>query len=217
VTRILAIADEVEEALYGDALSRLRPDVIVSCGDLPFDYLENLVTRAAVPLVYVPGNHDPDLGPAEVPTSMWPGSAIRVDDQPPGPQGCDGADGRVVEAAGLRIAGLGGSLRYKPGANQYSQGAMRWRSLRLEARLGLRRALRRQGLDVLLTHAPPLGLGDGEDPAHQGFAALHGLVRRVRPRLLLHGHVHPFHRRQPDRTLGETRVVNVIPYRLLEL
>src|SRR5262249_58105031 len=53
MTRLLAVADEVDEALYGDALSRLRPDLIVSAGDLPFDYLENLVTRANVPLVYV--------------------------------------------------------------------------------------------------------------------------------------------------------------------
>jgi Icc-related predicted phosphoesterase len=89
---------------------------------------------------------------------------------------------------------------------------MRGRALWLEARARLRR-----GVDLLLTHAPPLGLGDGEDPAHQGFAAFHRLVAQLRPRLLLHGHVHPVHRRAPDRTLGRTLIVNTIPYRLLEL
>ena len=215
--RILAIADEVEEALYGDALHRLRPDVIVSCGDLPFDYLENLVTRAGVPLLYVPGNHDPALVRVTRQLVAYPTPVIALDDSLPGPQGCDSADGRVITAAGLRIAGLGGSVRYKEGPHQFTQSEMRWRALRLEARLALRRTLRGQALDILVTHAPPLGVGDGEDPAHRGFAALHRLVDRSAPRLLLHGHVHPFHRRQPDRTLGGTQVLNVIPYRMLEL
>ena len=57
--RILAIADEVDDAMYTDKLARLRPDLVLSCGDLPFDYLEFIVSRLDVPLVYVPGNHDP--------------------------------------------------------------------------------------------------------------------------------------------------------------
>jgi predicted phosphodiesterase len=216
VARILAIADEVDAALYGDALYRLRPDVIVSCGDLPSEYLENLVTRAAVPLVYVPGNHDLSPSPAEQPAGGWP-RPLRADDRLPGPQGCESADGRVIEVAGIRIAGLGGSIRYRPGPNQYTQGEMRWRALRLEARARMRRAVGRGGVDVLVTHAPPLGVGDAGDHAHQGFAAFHRLVGELRPRLLVHGHVHPVHRRPPDRWLGTTLVVNVIPYRLLEL
>jgi predicted phosphodiesterase len=212
MTRVLAIADEVERALYGEALYRLRPDVIVSAGDLPFDYLENLVTRANVPLVYVPGNHDPDVAGPTRSDGLW----SVPEDVRPGPQGCDSADGRVLEAAGLRIAGLGGSIRYKEGPNQYTQRQMRWRALRLEARARLRLGLRGT-LDVLIAHAPPLGVGDGEDPAHEGFAALHRLVAQLRPRLLVHGHVHPVHRKALDRELGATRVVNVIPYRLLEV
>jgi Icc-related predicted phosphoesterase len=212
VTRILAIADEVEQALYGEALHRLRPDVILSAGDLPFDYLENLVTRANVPLVYVPGNHDPDLARVVRSNGMW----SVPEDVLPGPQGCDTADGLVLETVGLRIAGLGGSIRYKEGPNQYTQTQMRWRALRLEARARVRLGFG-GGLDVLVAHTPPLGVGDGEDPAHQGFAALHRLVEQLRPRLLVHGHVHPVHKRALDRTLGATRVVNVIPYKLLEV
>jgi len=221
VTRILAIADEVADALYGETLRTLRPDVIVSCGDLPADYLENLLTRAGVPLVYVLGNHDPDGARALEPASAWLPPMARplggVDDRLPGPQGGDSAEGRVVDVAGLRLAGLGGSLRYKPGPNQYSQAEMRWRALRLEARTRVGEALRRGRLDVLVTHAPPLGLGDAEDLPHTGFAAFHRLVRELRPKLLLHGHVHPVHKRPPDRDLEGTRVVNVIPYKLLEI
>jgi Calcineurin-like phosphoesterase len=222
VTRILAIADEVADALYGETLQKLRPDLIVSCGDLPADYMENLLTRAGVPLVYVLGNHDPDATlPTHSPSAWLPPMAradADIDDRvPAGPEGGDSAEGRIVVASGLRLAGLGGSLRYKRGPNQYSQAEMRRRALRLEARTWLGRALGRGGVDVLVTHAPPLGVGDAPDLPHQGFAAFHRLVRELRPRLLLHGHVHPVHKRPPDRELNSTRVVNVIPYRLLEI
>ena len=46
MTRILAIADEVDEGLHTDKLARLRPDLVVSCGDLPFDYLEYVVSTS---------------------------------------------------------------------------------------------------------------------------------------------------------------------------
>ena len=97
MTRILAIADEVDEALYTDKLTQLRPDLVVSAGDLPFDYLEYIVSRLDVPLVYVPGNHDAELRSSE-PT--W--TPLGADAPERGPLGCVNADGRVVVAAGLR-------------------------------------------------------------------------------------------------------------------
>jgi len=32
--------------MYGDRLPSLNPDLVIGCGDLPFDYLEYLVSRA---------------------------------------------------------------------------------------------------------------------------------------------------------------------------
>ena len=212
MTRILALADEVDEALYGEKLLRLRPDLILSSGDLPFDYLENLVSRLDVPLVYVPGNHDRDLSTRD---TTW--MRLRPEGSPRGPRGADNADGRLIDAAGLRIAGLGGSLRYRDGPNQYSQNAMRRRALSLELRSRLNRARDGHGVDILLTHAPPAGVGDGGDAAHQGFTALHRLLTSLVPRLHVHGHVHPYGVKQPDHQLGPTLVVNAIPSRLIEL
>lgn len=211
MTRILAVADEIDEALYGDKLYELRPDLIVSCGDLPFDYLENLVSRTDVPLAYVPGNHDPDLGHKDVHLATLASAPI------PGPQGCDTVDVRVLDAAGLRVAGIGGCIRYNTGSNQYSQPEMRLRALNLEMRLRWKRLWRRGGLDVLLAHAPPLGYGDLEDDAHRGVAALHRLVRVFSPRFLIHGHVHPMERPCKDFRLGDTRVINAVPSRVLEV
>src|SRR2546428_7424636 len=114
--------------MYGDKLERLRPALVLTCGYLPFDYLEYIVSRVNVPLLYVPGNHDPDLGPGDDTFSP-----LRAERPSKGPEGCVNVDGRIVEAAGLRVAGLGGSMRYRPGANQHTHGPMRWRSVRIDA------------------------------------------------------------------------------------
>ena len=222
MTRILAIADEVEDVLYSkECLARLDPELVVACGDLPGEYLEYIVTMAGVPLVFVPGNHDPDLRPRrpeeDLGSFTQPFGFYRSGGEPSGPAGCINADGRVVEAAGVTIAGLGGSYAYNFGPNQYTEAQMRRRTVRLQVRDRLRRMGNRPPIDLLITHAPPLGLGDGDDLAHRGFACFHTLVGSLRPRLLAHGHIHPYGRQPPTHQLASTEVVNVVGHRLLEL
>lgn len=212
MTRILAIADEVDEGLDNDKLIRLHPDLVVSAGDLPFDYLEYIVSRLDIPLVYVPGNHDAELRSSD-PT--W--TPLGTDAPEQGPLGCVNADGRVVVAAGLRIAGLGGSMRYRRGPNQYTEAEMRWRALSLEVRIRLNPARGARKVDVLLTHAPPLGWGAPDDLAHRGFASFVRLVKDLTPRLLIHGHVHPYGRAQVERKLAGTQIINAVPLRLIDL
>jgi hypothetical protein len=212
--RVLAVADEVASTLYDARVRELHPDLVVSCGDLPADYLEFIVGVLNVPLLFVPGNHDPMLRQSKPAlTSVGFRDAYA---EGPGPLGCVNLDGRVDDTVGLRLAGLGGSVRYREGPNQYSQAEMRRRALRLELRLRAGR-VRGTGLDIFVSHAPPLHLGDGPDPAHRGFAAFHRLIRRLSPQLMVHGHIHPYGMTQPDRQLGATRIVNVVPYRMLEI
>lgn len=228
MVRILAVADELDETLFGHALRALLPDLVASCGDLPFDYLEYIVTMAGVPLVYVPGNHDPDvsrrrgkqmLGAAIAGPAGSSGLALPLEpwEDDPGPRGCRLVDGRIVEVAGLRVAGLGGSIRYRQGDNQYTEAEMRRRARALlrRARWGRRGAGRR--VDLFLTHSPPLGLGDDDDPAHRGFASFHRVIEVLSPRFMLHGHIHPYGRQRPDRRMGSTTIVNVVPSRVLEV
>ena len=199
--------------LYGDRLSALRPDLVLGCGDLPVEYLEYLVSRLDVPVLYVPGNHDPNLVP---PDQSW--MPLRAVSPPgPGPAGCENIDGRIVEVLGLRIGGLGGSVRYKAGANQYSQGQMRRRALRLELRSRFMPVRSGRRLDVLVTHAPPFGLADATDSAHVGFDAFLRLIRKLHPLVAVHGHIHPFGRMVPERKVDATRIINVVPSRLIEV
>jgi Icc-related predicted phosphoesterase len=215
-TRLLVVADETAPQLHRPEVRDLEPDLVVSCGDLPFDYLEYLVSVLNVPLVFVPGNHDPEVAPKRTtPTGPRSFTWEAHHGEGPRPRGCQNIDRRIVDVAGLRIAGLGGSIRYNEGPNQYTQRQMAWRALRLEARARSRPMRRR--VDVLITHAPPEGCGDGTDAAHQGIRALHRLTRALAPSYLLHGHIHPYGIDQPDRRIGRTTVVNVVPFKVMEI
>lgn len=166
--RILAISDVEESWLY-DHWDRERMegvDLVVSCGDLSAAYLEHIVTLANVPLVYVQGNHD----------TAYDRHA---------PEGCVSIDGQVRDAGGLRLMGLGGSIRYNEHVHGFTEAEMRRRA----ARMALL-ASATGGVDILVTHAPVRGYGDLKDLAHRGFEAFETLIERVRPRYLLHGHVH---------------------------
>ena len=185
--KILAVSDEIARSYYDFYTpGKLRDfDLILACGDLKPDYLEFLVTMARCPLLYVHGNHD-EVNRRE-------------------PEGCLCIDDTLYVYKGLRILGLGGSYKYRPGKYMYSEAQMRRRIARLYARIR-----RRRGFDILLTHAPALGLNDGEDLAHRGFHCFLWLLERFRPRFFVHGHVHRnYGANIPQRTqYGPTTVLN---------
>jgi predicted phosphodiesterase len=211
VPRLLTVSDEVVEYLWTDRVAERFADVdlVLAAGDLPFDYLDFLMSALDRPLVFVPGNHDADLSGYSDRGGLWLRSGFPA--RYPGPAGAENADGRIVEAAGLRIAGLGGSIRYNNGPNQWTERQQTRRAGRLA------RSARHRPVDVLLTHSPPRSVGDREDPPHRGFECLHTLVARLRPKVLVHGHIHPHGQPVPDREMGETRVLNTVGYRILDL
>jgi len=216
VVLVLAVSDEVDDALLAD-LHAVRPaQLIVACGDLPFDYLGHLMNRLDVPLVFVPGNHDPDISGYRTSRAGLPLRA-GLPARAPWPDGAISAERRVVDAAGLRLAGLGGCLRYSPGPNQYTEWQQACRAGALAQRAWWHRVRDGRGVDVLLTHAPPAGAGDGTDPPHRGFHALHRLTHRLQPAVLLHGHVHPHGAPVGTHRLGRTVVHNVVGRHLLEI
>ena len=187
--RILALADE-ELMMFWDYYvpGRLKEyDLILSSGDLKAAYLSFVVTMARAPLMYIHGNHDTGYAVTE-------------------PEGCDSIDGKIVEYRGLRILGLGGCLWYRPGDHQYSEKQMRRRIRKLRWEIA-----KYGGVDIILTHAPPKGVGDGEDRAHQGFECFLELMDTYRPRYLLHGHVHMSYGMsfQREREYHGTQVINV--------
>lgn len=221
VVRLLVIADETVESLWRPQVRRLAPDLVIAAGDLPWDYLEFMASATDVPTIFVPGNHDLPLRPVSHHrrSGLMLDSGVPVDS--PRPRGAVNIDTTVLDVAGLRIAGLGGCVRYRPGPHQYTQREY-FRRAKTVARAVRRLQRRRPGrVDVLVTHAPPLGLGDEQDRPHFGIEALHPLLAQLRPTWLLHGHIHPHGRQLPDRVVhhaeGRTTIRNVIPYRILDV
>ena len=187
--RILAIADQESSYLWDHfEKSKLEGiDLIISCGDLNPNYLSFLATFTSAPVLYVHGNHDE-----------------RYNQTPP--EGCICIEDKIYVHQGIRILGLGGSMRYKPGECQYTERQMKARVNKLKLQL-----LRRRGFDILVTHAPAYQLNDGMDLPHQGFRAFLTLLDRSRPKFFLHGHVHMSYGRRHKRydKYQDTHVINV--------
>lgn len=193
--KILVVADTEEKALWdrwnADTAERLSDvGLILSAGDLHADYLEFIVTMLNVPLIYVRGNHDG-----------------AYDNAPP--EGCIDADGRIVEVQcpetsgsggyrdgeenlrTVRILGLGGSMKYKYGADDmYSEQEMSWRIMKAGFSLATDKLRGKSGFDILLTHSPCKDYGDMDDQAHTGFECFERLLEKYHPKYHVYGHVH---------------------------
>jgi uncharacterized protein len=200
--RLLAVSDDVDHALdYAinrDALGRI--DAVVGCGDLEPSYLAFLGDAFATHVAYVRGNHDRG--------GHWLETLVDA------PQPL--SSGRLVDVDGITVVplewpGLGEerATRNEPRA---------WFDVIRVARSLLFRRLRGRRSPVLVvSHAPPLGVGDSADPYHVGFSAYRWLLERLRPPLWLHGHTTPASVVDWRDKLGDSVVVNVTGSVVVEL
>lgn len=207
MTKILAVSDQVVERLYTLATNGHFQDVdlILGCGDLPYTYLEYFVSILNVPLCYVPGNHDPAHNNSYPPSFAEGGSNL---------------DLKTASIKGLLIAGMGGSIRYRPdGVNQYTQKQAFYRAITLLLRVLIAQMRHNRRLDILISHSPPFEIHDEESTSHRGLKALNLLIRATQPRYLLHGHTHFFRHNLEDSVtqVGRTTVMNIFPYKTIEL
>ena len=187
--KILVISDMVSP-YYWDFFNKNKLkdiDCIISCGDLHPEYLSFLATFAHGPVFYVRGNHD----------GMY--------DRKP-PEGCISIEDQIEVFQGIRILGLGGSMRYHPNlTHQYSEKEMRTRVRRMKLPI-----MRKKGFDILVSHAPARGLGDGDDLPHQGFQIFRNMLDAYEPKYFIHGHVHLNYNsgEQRCRSYGKTTIIN---------
>ncbi len=187
--KILAISDEESKYLWDHFEPEKLKDVdlILSCGDLDPRYLSFLATFSHATVLYVHGNHDDNYK-----------------DHPP--EGCTCIENDVYCYKGIRILGLGGSMRYNPkGKNQYTDKQMKNRIRKLWWKLH-----RTKGFDILLTHAPASGINDGEDRAHWGFQTFNDLLDRYSPKYFVHGHIHLNYGHKIPRIsdYNDTKIIN---------
>ena len=195
--KILVLSDQESRSLYDFYSPEKLQDVdlIISCGDLKPAYLEFFATMGGVPVVYVYGNHD-----------KWKFNKKAG--------GCTCIEDDIFEYNGIRILGLGGSMRYQPDSKlQYNEFEMRHRIQKLRWKLFCKK-----GFDILVTHSPAEGVNDMDDLPHQGFACFHELIEKYQPKFFIHGHVHANYGSDFKREdkLGNTTVINAFEHYYIE-
>ena len=212
--KILCISDATDTLIYSENAPERYKDVdfVISSGDLPLRYYDYIQTVLKKDVIYVYGNHnledfDRAMGKSAITPIMplvYSGTFL---------------DGKVMRLknSGLLIAGLGGSMLYNYGKSQYSEEQMKWRIAKMIPHLIYNKIRYGRYLDILITHAPPRGLGDGEDLCHKGFSCFLSFMERFKPRYLLHGHVHLVDMNEEGvREYGETKVINIYKNYILE-
>jgi Icc-related predicted phosphoesterase len=131
--------------------------------------LRTVGDSTGAPVVFVPGNHD-------LPDPLQVAGAINV-------------DRRIVEAAGLRVVGLGGAGPARFGF------PYEWDETEAGARLERVFAAPEDEpapIDLFLSHTPPAGstLDPTVHGQHVGSLSVDSWIERAGPRLFVCGHIH---------------------------
>ncbi|MDR1419598.1 MAG: metallophosphoesterase [Treponema sp.] len=213
--KILCISDQIDPLVYSATIRQRFGDVdlVLSAGDLPMDYLEFVVTSLNKPLFFVFGNHN--LGELRYYTGkeMTSGWEDTLDHS----SGAVHVGSRIRVENGLIVAGLGGSMEYNHGENQYTEFKMKMEILKLLPGLVFNRIFRGRYLDILLTHASPRGIHDREDKCHWGFKCFLDFMRLFKPKYLVHGHIHLYS--LSDLRIsryGDTQVINAYSHHVID-
>lgn len=207
--KILSISDTEIGFLYSPMICERFSDVdlVISCGDLPYFYIEYIMTMLNKPMYYVRGNHASrvELASSGVPrTSPWGAYDLH----------------RKVkkDESGLLMAGMEGCVRYNLGPYQYTQNQYWLRAFTLVPGLLINKALYGRYLDILVTHASPYHVHDTDDRAHQGAKAFNWLIKVFKPTCHLHGHIHVYRQDTITQTkVDQTQVINTYGYKITEI
>jgi len=206
--KVLAVSDIEVGVIYSTTIRERFKDapLAVSCGDLPLDYLEYIMSSLNIPLYFVFGNHAHTIDKGEKEKELIPLGARNL-------------DGRVYrDETGLLLAGVEGCLQYNFGPHQYSQGDMWFKVFGLIPMLIYNRLRYGRYLDIFVTHAPPWKIHDQPDLPHRGIKAFRWFDQVFQPSFHLHGHIHVYHNKTPRDTLMKgTRILNVFGYKEIEI
>lgn len=205
--KVIAVSDiELEYISSAWVSTRLNgPNIALGCGDLSYSYLEYLIDILNCPLLYVRGNH---TNPVQF-TSTGPISE---------PRGGINLHRRIVQTNGVILAGVEGSLRYRPAPYQYSQSEMWGHVFRLIPGFLRNWFVHGRYLDIFVSHAPPWGIHDQPDLPHQGIKAFRWLLNVFRPSYHFHGHVHIYKPETVRETQYlESKVINAYGYTECEI
>ena len=205
--KILSLSDVCVPFIYSQSVKErfVDIDIILGCGDLPYYYLEFVLTVLKAPLMFVRGNHDKEIEFSTAGKRSLPHGGVDL-------------HSKVVGHNGFTFAGVEGSIRYKPGKFQYSQEEMWVNVFKLFPLLIFNRARTGRFLDIFITHAPPKGIYHSTDLPHRGIAAFRWFDKVFKPRFHIHGHIHLYRPDDPVESLiGNTRIINTYRFQEIEI
>ncbi|MCI7605615.1 MAG: metallophosphoesterase [Spirochaetales bacterium] len=216
--RLLCVSDTTRSLAFSPSIKSVYhdTDLILSAGDIPLESYDYMSTMLSRDVYYVYGNHNLTHFDREMNKAYYRNS----DPLDPSIKFYGFLlDGKIVreKSTGLLIAGLGGSMRYNQGDSQYTEKQMERRILRMIPLLNYNKLRYGRYLDILVTHAPPYGMGDGQDLCHMGFKCFLDFMEKYEPKYLVHGHVHLDDCNLPRVTeYHKTKVINVYGSYLIE-
>jgi Icc-related predicted phosphoesterase len=217
--KILCVSDYIDPLVYSTNIKTRFKDVslVIGCGDLPLDYYDFIISSLNKPLFFVFGNHNLKRLPYYDPRYRFQFAARAPESEKYKPCGGRYLSGRVSFVNGLIIAGLGGSMCYNNGPNQFTERDMFFYMLRLLPSLLWHRIVHGRFLDILVTHAPPYGIHDWPDVCHTGFKSFLWFMRHFKPTYLVHGHIHLYSQNaQRKSRYLQTTVINAFKHFILD-
>jgi Icc-related predicted phosphoesterase len=190
--RLLLCSDIHRDARAASSLVRRAADadVLVCAGDLAvmrngLQETVDILASVTAPAVLVPGNGESDRELARA-CASW--SSARV------------LHGSGCEIDGVSFWGLGAAVPVTPFGS--------WSFDLSESEAAALLSGCPEGA-ILVTHSPPYGHVDEAGGLRLGSRAVLGAIERVRPRLVVCGHIHACWAQ--ESWLGETRIVNAGP------
>lgn len=220
--KILCISDQIDPLVYSPNIRERYKDcdLVISAGDLPMEYLDFIVSSLNKPLLFVFGNHNLEEFRLYHRTGALASTGTHLPLKPLPPEACHGTTYvgfKVHREGNLLVAGVSGSIRYNAGLSQYTERQMLFRLLKMLPRLLVNKLKYGRFVDIFLTHAPPEGIHDKEDPCHRGFRCYLWFMRTFKPRFMVHGHIHLYDMQDVRVSrYFDTTVINAYSHHILD-
>ncbi|MCL2389031.1 MAG: metallophosphoesterase [Elusimicrobia bacterium] len=220
--KILAISDVEDRAL--EKLASESPDklkdlrAICSCGDLRPKYIEYITDSIRKDLYFVEGNHHT--------LERRKGSSLAsfYDKDKHLEIGGINLHAHAVAYDEYIFAGFGGTMDYSGGPMQFSEDKMAklvakvQRKIKLISLMDLLQGKKIKRKTIVLSHAPPFGIHDKEDICHTGFKCFNDFIKKNKPVVWLHGHIHfQDQTRHQESIVENTKIINVFGSKIIEI
>ncbi len=225
--KILCVSDQIDPVIYDKSIADRFKDVdfVVSAGDLPMEYLDFIQSSLKKPLFFVFGSHylkalthyHPEM--SEKPEGNGENGINIYKKNNTFKSACGVYLGfKTYKLDTVLIAGISGAKKQNDGKNQFTEGQMKRKLLKMFPLLLLNKIRYGRWLDILVTHSPPLPDGDCDERDPRGFKCFLPFMKFFKPRYLLHGQLHIY-----DPAAGrisrfeKTEIINVYSRHILEM